>query len=420
MAIASTRTKLPLATFFKILGMHPLHVSQVRLDNVPYCGSILFQYAWQNADHVSREEIAQAIAEAESKMENFLGYRLAPSWEIDEWHGTHRPFRQEFVNYNSADIRGFNQNIRANWGYMISGGREAKTLIDDNVSIAYTDVDGDGYFETATVTVATVVQDKNEVAVFYPDKDGDDTWEIRPIKVSIASGIATITFRRELAVNPDLFEVFNTEGAEAIGTNDADFLTEVDVYRRYNDPQTQASFLWEPSASGFCETCNGDGCASCSYTTQTGCLLLRGDPRSSIVVYKPADWNSDTLAFDNASWAQGRQPDITRLYYYAGWRDKSQAYVSHMAEEWQRCVAYMAAAMLDRPPCDCNADTWQHWREDLTLISGNADEKGFYREPGSGKFAGVGVTDNPMGSRRGEIFAWRKVMRMGKSEAVVL
>lgn len=407
MGRASTRTKLPLTVWAKLFGMHPLHFNQVRLVDNPHCDHIMFQYEWQAADHVGREEIAQAIAEAETRIENALRYRLAPGWEVDEWHPTHRPFNSAMVNLNSADSRGYNQTVRANWGYMISGGREAKDLVSAEANIVYTDVDGDNYFEKATVTVATVAQDKNEIAVFYPGHSGDDAWEIRPINVVISGGTVTITFRREECVIEDLLEAYDIEGGEALGTDDDAFLTEVDVYRRYNDPQTQASFLWEPMANGWCAVCNGSGCASCAYSAQTGCLIVRGDPRQSIIAYHPAEWDSVENEFTNHSWDVSRQPDIVRLYYYAGWRNKSQEYVSRMDPQWERAVAYMAAAQLDRPPCDCAKGNWNKWREDLTLVSGDEDGKAYYREPGG--IFGKSILDNPFGSRRGEIYAWRKV-----------
>lgn len=420
MARASTPTKLPLDTWARIFGLHPLHFNQVRLEGQEdtICNHIYFQHEWQTADHVSREEIARAIAEAEDKIESALGYHLKPSWEVDEWRPTTRPYRPEHVNYNSSDVRGYKQTVKANWGYLISGGIEAKDLVDAGASIVYTDIDSDGYDETATVIVATVAVDPNEIAIFYPGEDGEDSWEIRPTNVVISGGNATITFRRELVVVPEKLELFDIEGAEAIGETDADFLDEVDVYRRYNDPQTQASFLWEPFAAGWCSACNGSGCSICAYTTQTGCLITRGDPRQGIVGFSPASWNSDDNTFDSEGWTLNRMPDIVRLYYYSGWRNKCQRYISRMDPEWERTVAYMAASLLDRPACDCAKGDWSRWRQDLTLMAGDADGNPIYRDPSG--LMGQSVLDNPFGSRMGEVYAWRKVRNLQVAQAVSL
>lgn len=417
MARATAKTKLPLDTWAKIMGVHPLHFNQVRLnlEDSNLCDSIILQHEWQNGDHVGREEIARAIADSESQIENYLHFRLAPTWEVDEWRETVRPFRRDLFNTNGNDIRGLRQTVKANWGYMISGGVQAKELIDADASIAYSDVDSDGYDETATVSVATIAVDKNEIAVFYPGESGSDEWEIRPTEVVISGGVATITFKRHQAVIPEkLGEVYNISGIEAIGENDSDFLTAVDVYRRYNDPQTQTSFLWEPGSRGSCSNCDGDGCSSCSYRTETGCLIIRGDPRQSIVGYHAAAWDGENFAYTSGCDLSSSQPDIVRLYYYAGWRNKVQKYVSRMDPEWERAVAYMAAARLDRPPCACESGNWDHWRQDLTLVQGDEDTaRGFYRDP-------KGVLDNPFGSRRGEVYAWRKVRDLAILEGITV
>lgn len=417
MARAETVTKLPLSTWARIMGIHPLHFEGVNIATNPHCSQIIMQHDWQNNSAVSREQIAMAIAEAEIKIENYLGYRLMPSWEVDEWRPAVRPFVPELIKYNTSDVRGFKDTVRANWGYMISGGIRSKELIEADAAIVYSDENGDSYFERATVTVPTSVLDKNEIAVYYPGKEGSDEWQIRPIDVVIANGNATITFRRELAVLEELHESFDAHEEEIDGFEDNNFLEQVDVYRVYNDPQTQASFLWEPMNT-WCGTCGGDGCENCAYSVQTGCLVLRGDPRQSIVGYSPGSWNADEEIFDTESWTLGRSPDIVRLYYYSGWRKKDQRYVSRLDPQWERAIAYMATAMLERPPCECMSDNWNKWRQDITLREGSEDGQPIYREPGSGFSIIRGISDNPFGTRRGEIYAWRKVIGQAIFSAV--
>jgi hypothetical protein len=415
MARALTVTKLPLATWAKYMGMHPLHFEQVRLEPNPHCDQIMFQYAWQTSEHVSREEIAEAIAEAEARIEKYLQYRLKPTWEVDEWRDTIRPYQREMVNYNNHDIRGYNQNVPADWGYFITGGVEVKALLLADAAIVYTDEDSDGYFETATVTVpAGSLTDFTEIGAFYPGTSGDDAWEIRPTEVVLSGSDFVITFRRELAVNPDLFDRLDIEGAEAIGTVDADFLDKVDVYRRYNDPSHQVDLLWEPIA-GLCGFCGGTGCESCAYATATGCLMVRGDPRNSIVVYHPATWDADTLDFISASLPVHRQPDIVRLYYQAGWRNKKMRYPNRMDPEWERAVTYLAAANLSRPPCDCVMGHWLLWSDDTQLEGGGqiGNAKSLYRQPDP-------YQENPFGFKRGEIYAWRKIQAWRRARGVLL
>ncbi|MEK0326309.1 MAG: hypothetical protein QQN63_11465, partial [Nitrosopumilus sp.] len=324
---------------------------------------------------------------------------LMPTWVRDEWRPTTRTFRPELTNISMTDIRGYDQTATLLKMNFITGGIEAKTVVEAASSIVYSDSDSDGYDETATVTATVTFTDPCEVAIFYPGKSGADNWEIRPIEVSIAAGVATITFRRELAVIENEMEKFDPSGVE--GTTDALFLTGVDVYRRYNDPQKQVQFVWEPYSS-TCPTCSGSGCAQCSFSTQEGCLLLRADPKLSQVVYHPATWNATTLEFDTAAWSLGRQPDLLRLWYYSGIRDKSlSCSFNRMPEEWEQIVTYFAAAKLDRPLCECsNVSAWiDHWRKDLSIPGDNNQRVDF------------DLLSNPFGTTRGAINAWLRVKR---------
>jgi hypothetical protein len=411
---ASTQTKLSLYDFSRILGINPLHFGQVTFtpsSRTPAaCDQAYFQYDWQDADRVSRESIAYAIAEAEELIERYLKYRLAPSWEVDEWRPTEAALRHDLFRIGHFDVRGLNQIVKAQWGHFISGGIEAKTLIQGGVAITYSDADSDGYFETATVSVAVAEgQSPCEIAVYYPGQSGDDAWEIRPIKVSIAAGVATITFRREQAVLAELLEELGPEPVD--GTDNDSFLTQADVYRHWNDPQTQATLVWEPGAG--C-TCSGVGCAACVYSVQTACLYVRSDPKLSLVAYTPAEWDADDEEFIRRPLLSWRQPDVVRLYYYSGLRDKRKACTRDMDEQWKRTVAHFTAALLDRPPCDCGVTEWEYWREDLALSNGSdasGSQKGTYQ-------MNFDEFDNPFGTRRGMLDAWRRVQRQAIAEAV--
>ena len=404
MARTEEVTKLPLDRWFQIFGIHPLHANQVVIPTLPptVCAQPWLQHAWQGIDRVGREDLALAIKQAEDDIERVLQTRLLPTWEVDEWRPTERFFRPELTNISVTDIRGYSQIVIARWKHFITGGIEAKELVDDNAAITYSDSDTDGYDETATVSVAVTFTDECEVCIYYPGKAGDDAWEIRPTNVSIntGTGIATITFRRELAVLEELLESFDPSDVD--GTDDAQFLTTVDVYRKYNDPQRQVQFLWEPISS--CTICNGNGCPECAYDTQEGCLMLRGDPRTAIVSYRPATWNQDTLEFDSTEWSVKRQPDLVRLWYYAGIRDKKKSCpIREMKGELERAVAYYAASLLDRPLCECNnvGEFIKYWKRDLAL-AGEGEELASLDDE---------LLGNPFGSKRGAVFAWQRASK---------
>jgi len=409
MARAEQVTKLPLDRWAKLLGLNPLHFNGIYDPGHPMdsCEQPWMQWEWQDSDRVSREEVARAIHEAEEDIEKALGYRLLPTWETDEWQATIRPFRADLFNLNISDVRGMAQVIESDWGYIVSGGIRAKTLIDDAVAIVYSDTDGDGYTETATIIVAvTAGTSPSELHVYLPGFSGNDEYEVRPLtSVSVVGAVATIVFRREQVVRPELYDDLMPPSTDSHqrgvdGLVDANFETTVDVYRVYNDPQTQVSFLWEPFNSN-CD-CGSSGCVHCAYSTQTGCLIVRGNPRQGLLGYFPGSWNATTQVFDAETWAVSRQPDIVRLYYYAGWRDKNLSYPTiQMDRHWERVVAYYAASKLERGVCECSNvhEFVSRWQRDLAI----AGKEESLRVPDS-------MLDNPFGTARGAVYAWRRVV----------
>lgn len=387
MATASVRTLLPLDRFFQIVGVHPLHVNQVEVDGSTSrtCGGIVFQYSYQNADAMSREEIAHAIAQAEGIIAEQLGYKLLPTWEVAEnirlnntkgwytWPWGHAPAYETY------------------WKHVISGGIEAKSLILAGRPVVYSDPDGDGYNELATITCATTVTEPEEIAIYYPGESGSDDWEIRPINVAISGGTATITCRREQLVAKNLLIVLGPEAVD--GAIAGNFLTNVDVYRHYNDPQTQIQFMWEGGCSCGLSTCN-----ACTYTVQSGCLFVR-DYRLGFVAGHPADWSVEDNVFNSAAFTACRTPDKARIWYRAGLQYRGSVLVMH--PQWERVVSNLALTLMDRPFCGCTSleHVTRLAKEDFALQKVDGDS---YRVS---RF----LLDNPIGTTRGAIEAWRMI-----------
>ena len=428
MGRASIPTKLSLGRWAYWMGIHPLHFSQVQVANLAPatgCQQPWLQHSWQAADRMGREELAMAIVTAENNIETQLGYRLLPSWEEDEWRATVRPYDPTLVNISGATARGYRQIVKGKWGHFITGGVETKTLVQAGVVIVVTDpttplpadgwkdLDGGGYYETGTVIVATTVTDPCEIAIYYPGKSGANEWEIRAVSVSIAAGMATITFRREDAVR----EVKQEEmGAKAVDgalptppALDDNFLLTVDVYRHWNDPQTQVTMMWEPT--GSCD-CGSTTCPQCAYAVQAGCLHLRGEPIGSLIAYSPATWDAAAQAFYSMEWSVGRLPDIVKLYYLAGLGGRADCPRRSMDWLWEKTVADYAAALMERPICDCAtaSDRVTKAQADLAF-SGGASELSSYNLSSSD-------LDNPFGTRRGAVMAWKQVKQHAAGRVV--
>lgn len=407
------QTKLSLEEWRKVVGLNPLHFWGVQIDEVQHnalCDRAWFQSDWQNHDRVSRDEVATAIADAEAEIEDHLGYRLLPSWEEDEWQPSIRPYRRELFNATNTRLRGQGQTVPLRWGWLLSGGIRSSELISAGETITWSDTRPPStYNDLGTIQdLATAAIDPEEIRVYYPGHGGDPLWEIRPANVTIANGLASISFERYLCVAEDRLDTFDLSQdvlRPASGTEDGEFLSTVDVYRVYNDPQQQATMLWEPA--GAC-TCGGtDSCEGCAYSAQTACLLLTGDPKLSMPVYKPATWDATTLQFTHQPLTKARQPDLVRFWYYAGYRDKnSDAPKTKMARDWARTVAGLAVARLDRSLCDCSQEFWKRMRVDRGQNASNQAAATSYQISASD-------LDNPFGTRQGEIMAWKHVQRRG-------
>jgi hypothetical protein len=405
MARATTLTKLPLDRWAQIIGLNPIHFNRITISLSPdrACNSgedFWLQWPYMDASKVSIEDLASAIAEAEGMIESVIGYKLLPDWIVDERRNTERPAIRELFSFG-INARWLAKSVKARWGYVQSGGQRAKSVISAGAAIVRSDADGDGYQETATVTVASAV-DTDEVHVYFPGESGADEWEVKPVQVIASGANLVITFKIWQVPDPDLWERLSTDPAAIDGDNIANFLTTVDVYRVYNNPQTQVQFLWEPDPLlGTCG-CGSETCAVCTFGTQYGCLHVR-DTRLGNVAYSPADWNSSSSDFSASEWSLCRDPDRMRLWYQAGWRwettDARKRPNVDVDPYWEKAIAYLAITLLNREVCACNNTEHfiDYWRTDLAR---NGNQVSYQNT--------AQVLNNPFGTMRGAVYAWQR------------
>jgi hypothetical protein len=399
MGIATTVTKLSLADFARVLGINPRHFHQIEYTppsrSAVTCDGGLFQYDWQSADRVSREQVAEAILDAEAMIEPYLQYRLAPSWETEEWQLAPRPYQRELVTLTPYATTRLRSSVEARWKNIISGGSEARTLLEAGVAITWISTHPDAGAETGMVEVEVAdYVDPCEVELYYPGHDGEAAYQIRPVNVAIVAGLATITFARYLVVHPELLESYDPQPAQ--WDADDDFLGTVDVYRHWNDPSRQALLMWEPGS--YCGCTTAGSCSACSYAVQEACLFLRSTPREGMFAWAPGEWDPEVGVFRAGDLAMGRGPDVLRLFYYAG-HVAPAGCPSTMDRHWQNAVARLAVTLLDRPACECTSSIWDHWQQQGGDL-GKGD-------------AAVRYLSNPFGTSRGALYAWSRVVDPG-------
>jgi len=401
MARSNFKTWLALDEFAEILGFDPLGFNGLssntyRPNNT--CGDVTFQYDWQHSDRIGRDTMAIAIQQAEQDMAKEAGFDLMPEWTEDERLIYPRPAFPESFNLYGTNPRWQMKSVELNKGYVYYGGIKTKTLIQAGAAIVRSDGDGDGYQETCTVIVPVTITDTNEIHAYYPSKSGDDTWEIRPIKVAVSGGNATITFKAWQVAAANNMEKLNPQPLDADAA--ASYETTIDVYRVYTDIGTQLQFLWENDP--YCTTCC-NSCVACTLGTQEGCLHVR-DQRLGFVVPSPATYDATTGEYSSAEWSACREPDQVRFWYYSGYRDMSLARpYAELSPYWKFAVAVYAVSKFERSTCGCNNVNQfvEKWRRDAAF---NSQEEGGFTVTAE-------LAANRLGTSLGALYAYRRIQK---------
>jgi len=388
MARADTFTLLPLDHYARLMAIHPDAFNQCINPNNPYpgaCERVWIQYSWM--DHntgriVGREELAQAIYTAEEMIAYACGFWPAPMWTTAEEHRWPRPARGAQTHYPPIDGK---------WGYIVEGGQRALTMIDEDAAIVYSDEDGDGVLDTATINITAAQMtaagaSRAEVAVFFTDET-DDAWMIRDLFVEedAATGDITIVGRRSQFVDPNLWEV-DDDISLAVNAN---FVTVADVYRRYNDPTQPAQVVWQGSATTGCDT------ALCADTCQTACLNV-DEERIGVVRTIPGTYASGSWSL--AQFQVGRLPDKVRLWYRHGLDLVDLRNRLQIRPPTAEAIVRLANTYLVAEPCGCDQTRhrWQRDREEQDINTYDA-----------------AMAMSCFGSTmKGAIFAWGVVKRL--------
>lgn len=401
MAYADTPTLIPLDRLAWHLQIDPWHFNQIYTANrptYPACDDMWFQHDWQGTGRISRESLALALKQAEDVVSTYLLWKPLPVW-FEETHRFPVHYRTELVaDYNAT---GKPKSVISDWGFVFETGAKGSTLIDTPATV-FSDEDGDGTNDTITVTVATTVTDEEELRVYYPSKSGRDEWEIRPLTdVSIAGGVATITFPKYLIPLESLIEAPPTPTDPHIGIDgddDSNFLREVDVYRVYSDVSDQATFYYPNT-----------GCTNppCDDATDTGCLSVR-DGRLGILAFDRATWDADSEAYTQAYFSS--TPERIGIKYRAGKRDLSLRWpTKQMDRTLERMISFYALSLLDTEICGCSntRNIWEYMTRDLGAEKPDSTS---YTVP----WAQLG---NPLGTTYAAIRLWTHIqpMRIGKS-----
>lgn len=397
MARASTYTLLPLDTWARILGISPWEFNQIAYPGTKsaQCKDVFYQQQWQK-DHLGREEVAQAIADAEQMVAQELRYWPAPRYFVDEVIPYPRPHQRNLFGF-AGTPRGEWKTFPLNWHRYISGGLFNRTFLNNTTAIALSDPDGDGIKErfTATLTVPAGTNPA-EIALYFKDSDRDseplsEIWRIRPVRVTVSATTATIVGHTTLLVKPNL--TLGINAAELKATEDSNYVTELEGYRAFTDASATDALPYQGVAMWKNDpTCTQD----CTFSLIPLCLgqddIEQGQVFASFGL--PSTWPFRT-----------REPDRLQVNYVAGLALEN----GQMQPEMARIVTYLSVSLLANEKCGCDRTNriLERWKARITRFQDDANKATAFAD-----------SKNAFPMTVGAQWSWERVRKWKDVEAV--
>lgn len=393
------------------------------------CRMVVKEYAWQAGDSAGREDVRKAIARAEKDLSEYLEFWPSPVYleETVEWP---KLADKRFFRGGPYDADDRWLNVKLSTGYIQKAGVEARTSIASGAAITYTDEDGDGYYDKATIgPIATgVTSDPREVAVYFVsgDRVGDksltEKWRIAPLRYTFSGGNLTIDGPAWLFVRPILLSGVNASDLPpGTATTPTSYATTVDVYRRYTKTDntdissSQGVIIWETRPWHdwwcLCNSCssnpfNGSDTDPDSIAQALARVGVR-DSRRGVVIPAEAVLNTSTGFFESINWWVCEQPDRVKVRYLAGYPLEADGQV---AGRYRELISILAAAHLNRPISGCAEANRQlfYWQQDLSKTGNERDQFATSED----------ILMNPFGSRRGHVYVWRQVSNLARGTGI--
>lgn len=350
------------------LDINAYHFNQAAGDGAPYVGDNCRE-VWIQPE---REHVARALYNAVTKMRDAMGFYPRPVYLSERI-----PF--------GRGVPWQLQMLQTRWGNrkLIEFGQRAVSVISAGASVVYSDSDGDGVPDLATITVSSGVS-TDEVALFFQTADGapsaaHELWEITPIAVTQSGGTTTITAPRAYFVKPSTIWNIPRDPSDpnTLEKNAADtmqpshFVTAVDVYRVYTDTTTPLQVYGDPIYSQ--STSLGKNLAT------TGVARIVDADQG---LFEARVENCDCVSHH----IQGVQ-----VYYKAG---QALEYTHMRSDMEEACIRLANTLMPNQPSTLCDV-TWQMWAEDRQSMK--VDNMVILQERDTG---------NPFGLKQGQVAAW--------------
>lgn len=385
----ATCTQLDLETFREYIGYNPLHfwgLTHSAVPNDSHCNTILREFSWQNADAIGRSDMKKAIAEAERKMRDYLGYPLG---EVTYLETQDSPC---FVHSSDVPIL-----LTLGHGKVHRIGTDSRTFLGP-VSLTLQDYDGDGVEETFVGDFGDSTTDPADVEVYFEEKERTPpsdplcAFRIRPVSVSrYDANTIRVEGPAWVLVRPSRYTGF-TSGVLDYTTAGVLSLT-VDLYKHTFASANVASLILDNY--GILGTYN---LSAVLMDSEVGLVqVLWNDPStppctcSNYSYRRYIPYNPDEPAYS--------EPSLRVRICYESGMDLA---------DWKTILTRFALAELARPICACQVANKEieRWQKDLAQVSsGPINQLEGYRVDSD-------FLACPFGTRAGQIYAWQEVRHL--------
>lgn len=368
------------------MAINPCAWNQVVHPDGPYpqdCKATWLQHGWYDQTLLSqidghsdpagmilgREDVASAIATAEQNIAAACLFPVAPTYIISDekqW-----PYPKHGVQISSPSI------IMSN-GHLIAAGIEAFTEVVLTRAVVYSDRSGDGADDTATITISAAEMAAAgaswfELAIYPPSEyldftlyARDESWRIKPLAIVLnpTTGDVTISGSRCQFVRAELWLTDNDIPQDV----DANFLTYVDVYRRYTDSSQQAQIVYKGGSGTALGVLSCSTTAPCSETCQTACVSII-DERTGEIKVLPSTYSAGTYTLANFLGL----PSTVRAWCLAGYYKRFNSFIEGdwMEARLARAITFLSLAYLPDAVCGCSQtrNLYQRYREEQDIDS---------------------------------------------------
>lgn len=360
---------LSMQEWSSIIGLSPWLCSQVGepreelgIDGTS-CNRVFMQYPWQSSDSLTRQDIVEALLQAEITVARILNYFPALKF-IQESVVYPRASNLELANLwfgRSGRLK----SIGTNYKRIYSVGVYEQTLIDDNVLITPDDPYSSGFDTNWSMTVAVVAgTTADQIKVFYNATDRLDLSlaesEIYPVTVSISGLVATISGHMTQVIKPANFLKVAPQILDA--TDAAIYATSLDVYLQTIDLAQSGTLQWNIGTyvGGFCDD------PPCQVIESSACFVAT-DANKGFIAPVPATYDEDVANYTRLFPEVLYAPDVVQVNYISGIPKVN----GKMVEPLNRIVAYLATSLLPNRSCGClHADLRLSYYRDLPTDDG--------------------------------------------------